>query len=125
MTCCGALFGCFWLSNTQNLPLEPNQPELQDKSIVTDSDSDNLLVDEGANYQQDLWEQVVKIKRKQIQQCPPQVDVEGKEGITPEAFLQTLTAMYNTNGFAARVPKLREIFVSTEPFISAVNKMAK
>lgn len=118
MECFGCLFGRI-------------RPHAADSTLhghgqesTTGSNNSDLLADEGANYQQGLWQLAVQQKLMQTQQRSIPINIEFNDISIPESFLQTLTASYNTNGFAQRVPRLRQIFTSLEPFVSALNTMA-
>lgn len=126
MHCLTCLLGCFRRSKSNTVRLESSATGqgLLEKSISSGNDSD-FLADEGSNYQQDLWQMVVQQKLLQIQRQSALFNVEDNTDSTPEAFLQTLTALYNSNGFAPRVPRLREIFLGIEPFTAAIHTMTK
>jgi len=95
-----------------------------EKIIKSESEGSDLLADEGANYQQDLWQLVLQQKILQTRQRLIPIDLEVNDSSTPETFLQILTASYSTNGFAQHVPRLKEIFLGIEPFVAAIKTMA-
>lgn len=99
----------------------------------------NLLEDEGESYQRDLWQLAISEKAQQLDkacssrslsiqdQDVAEIQAVFKANTTasPDDFLQALTALYNKNGFAQRMPRIREIFADVQPFISAVNTLVQ
>ena len=116
------LFGCCCLGNssTSSLTAGEEHDEILEKDLGDESD-------EGATYQQDLWQLVLQRKLCKTKRYPDQLTMTTPAGsyFTPEAFLQNLTTTYNQNGFAQKVPRIREIFLNIEPFVSAINTMVQ
>ncbi|KAK2593959.1 hypothetical protein QQS21_008318 [Conoideocrella luteorostrata] len=83
----------------------------------------DLVMDEGAHYQQDLWQQALHDRLLLTQQRPICLNVDFYNLSTPETFLQALTASYNSNGLSRFVPRLRNTFLAIEPFVTAVSTM--
>lgn len=94
-----------------------------EKTVTSNSGTTDLMVDEGANYQQDLWQQTLHEKLLQIRRRPIHLNIEFNHLSAPETFIQVLTASYNSNGFAQLVPRLRKTFLAIEPFVTAINTM--
>jgi hypothetical protein len=103
------------------------------------SPADDIFSDEGASYQRDQWQLVLAQNRKAMQQVVDNGTRSKSIGIaqsdlleslsdghlTAEHCLQQLSAMYNKNKFAQRMPRIRAIFVSLEPFTETVAMLAK
>lgn len=87
----------------------------------------DFTVNEGADYQQRLWQDVLEAKTESVDEAKKLVNRKDMvtDITTPETYLQSLTAAYNENGFAQRMPRIREIFESIEPFTHAISTMAQ
>lgn len=125
MNCFSCLFGCFVRPSTPNLVADDERREILEKSFSGGSDGSDSSSDEGADCQQDLWKLVLRQKLSKTKQCPTPINVEVSDNSTTETFLQTLTASYNENGFAQKMPRVREIFSSMEPFVITINTMVQ
>jgi len=118
MACINFLGCCLGNPSTPSL-IEGEEVEFYEKDLGDESD-------EGANYQQDLWQSVLQRKLYKSSRYPNQLmTIPAGSNFTAEAFLQNLTTAYNQNGFAQKVPRIREIFQNIDPFISAINTMVQ
>ena len=132
---------CIFASSPQD---ERDGPpfEMHDDKTVTSTtstaSSQDILGNEGSKYQSDLWRLTLTEKSSEIRKrlknnrsafVMPSFDVDPQsfvtESATAESFLQSLTGVYNQNGYAQRMPRIREIFGSIEPFIASVSTMAQ
>jgi len=87
----------------------------------------DFIINEGADYQQCLWQDVLEEKTESVAEAQKLVNRKDMvtDITTPETYLQSLTAAYNENGFATRMPRIREIFETVEPFTQAISTMAQ
>lgn len=95
----------------------------------------NLLEDEGENYQKDLWQLLLAEKTRLLTEAsnrrsqktlnPDITTIRAADITSPNDFLQSLTTLYNKNGYAQRMPRIRELFSDIQPFISAVNTLVQ
>jgi hypothetical protein len=104
----------------------------------------NILEDEGEDYQRDLWRQVIAEKSELLARARNRLAARqsnaGEEQKTkvngqavqaelddtyPDKFLQDLTTMYTSNGYAKRMPRVRQIFEGLRPFVVAVNTLVQ
>lgn len=97
------------------------------KSYVAPPPAYDFTVNEGADYQQRLWHLVLEEKTRSLTEARKLVNTRDSvtDITTPETYLQSLTAAYNENGFAQRMPRIREIFASIEPFAQTITTMVQ
>lgn len=127
MDCFSCFRDCFGKPRAASSSADDAHPVSMEKGLekTISSGSDTLLADEGANYQQDLWQLALQTKLLQTQQRTVPIDLELHDWSTPEAFLQTLISSYNTSGFASLLPRVRQTFLAIEPFVTAINTMTQ
>jgi hypothetical protein len=131
---------------------EDNLDEKVNKSGVADAihedkeslDKLNILEGEGTNYQRDPWRLVIAEKSELLASARNRLaprhsnasekyktKVNGQEVHTelndtsPDKFLQDLTTMYTSNGYAKRMPRVRQIFEGLRPFVVAINTLVQ
>ena len=116
------------------------RPSSAEKSHDSSS-TDDVFTDEGASYQRDQWQLVLAENRKAMLQAldhPTRARskpvgiapgdlldslTDGK--LTAEHCLQQVSAMYNQNKFAQRMPRILAIFTGLQPFTAAVTTLAQ
>ncbi|KAM0267364.1 hypothetical protein ACHAPA_005906 [Fusarium lateritium] len=99
--------------------------------------TDDLIDDEGEDYQNDAWKLVLSEKSQTLQNvgarlAPKIVPEQGSFLLvdhigetSPQKFLQGLTVLYTESGHVGRMSRLREIFSSLHPFVVAVNTLVQ
>jgi len=97
----------------------------------------DLLSDEGADYQRELWHLALSQNRQamlnaidRIKNTPAVTStvvlgLSANEPPSAESCLQALTVLYNQNNLTQRMPRIRQVFASLEPFAAAVASMAQ
>ena len=85
----------------------------------------DLLADEGANLQDDLWQESFQNKLSTLSSKKRSIRELISTEATFDSSLQNLTHLYNTHGFASRMPQVLAILTSLQPFTAAINSMAQ
>jgi hypothetical protein len=118
-------------------------------SVVTTSDtlstvntqppSYDLIGEEGTDFQRKLWQDTSLYRREALLNVAnrtsglPRSVIEkfiptqdgNEELLGLETSLASLTAVYEQNGFAKRMPQVKRIFTSIAPFTSAITTIAQ
>jgi hypothetical protein len=85
----------------------------------------NILKDEGQNIQEDLWTLTVREKLLCSKTSEDPFYQELPNIATYESSLQALTECYESNGFSKRLPIVKSILDSVQPFIQAISTMVQ
>ena len=126
---------------TRGRDVNPGSENEKDKgqspeSPTQSSDSD-LFSDERASYQRDLWQLVLTQSHRALRDALARSKVKAGSilggnfdlvdigALAPETCLESLAALYGQNRIAQRMPRIRAIFQSIEPFTAAVSTMAQ
>lgn len=125
MNTLGCLCSCFgrpYSSKSDDESL--TRPEKLSRVISEASSGGTLMDDEGANYQQQLWDMALQLKVLQFKQKNVDVGLEFHDTSTPETFIQSLSVAYAEHGCSQRMQRVRQVFMLIEPFITTINTMA-
>ena len=82
-------------------------------------------MDEGASYQQELWQSALQQKLARMKARLPSENAKLAGSLSAAGFLQTLTASYTESGSAKKIQKVREVFTDVEPFVLTINTIAR
>lgn len=115
----------------------PNGRCSTDSLTKANEAADDLLDDEGEDYQNDEWKLVLSEKSQTLQNisyrlAPKIVPEQGPFLLvdhigeaSPQKFIQGLSVLYTESGHAGRMSRLRAIFTSLHPFVVAVNTLVQ
>ena len=127
MACFDCVFGIFRRATPEQDA--PNGQVLDDWGPYSDRRSalsqSNLLIDEGASYQQDLWQSTFRQKLIRTKAGLASTNKELTGNFNIEEYLQTLTASYTESGGVKKINKVREVFADVEPFVLTINTIAQ
>ena len=112
----------FWCSSCGDDDKDETDGEKPILNLVEPLD---LLQDEGTTRQADLWRLCVQSKKDEARIGPSPFYHELCQQLTFQSALQQLTDQYTTNGFVAKIPKIRSILTSLQPFVAVLSAMTQ
>ncbi|KAI0101705.1 hypothetical protein GGR51DRAFT_563166 [Nemania sp. FL0031] len=107
-------------------------------SIEGSTSEEDIIIDflknEGADYQRELWRQILDEERESFEArqkrtsrpSNPSQDASGPgDETSPEAWLQQLTVQYNERGWQPKMATVRDVFETIQPFTSAITSLTQ
>lgn len=85
----------------------------------------DLLGDEGANAQSDLWLFTLSEKLETAKTINDPLGREFLKQATFESSLTFLTTQYTKNGFTRRIPEISNVLSTIQPFTAAITTLAQ
>lgn len=92
---------------------------------ATGDKSVDLLSDEGAGIQDDLWRLTVQQKLRSAKLIDSHVVEQLSTHATFDSALESLTQSYNENGFARRMPFVQSLLNAIRPFTAVISTMVQ
>jgi len=85
----------------------------------------DLLNDEGAGIQDDLWKLTVQHKLRSAKSIDNQFFGNLSAHTTFDSALEALTQAYNENGFARKMPLVQNLLKAIRPFTTVITTMVQ
>ncbi len=105
---------------------EDEEPRLEKEMLyIAKTTEIDLLMDEGASFQDDQWRLHLRDKLLESQESPQAFYHELARSATFDSALEMLTRTYTENGCQKWVPRVQKILDTIQPFTAAITTMVQ